>query len=623
MHALFDEVIQATPKVNKSRPIKRPSNGSAISKPSGWNSLFLLISLFVVFFIFCGRLFSIQVKNREKYLALAEKNRIREFSILPERGLILDRNSQVVVRNKPAFSIEMNTLICKTQCLDVLESVKSYMVSGTLNIDDARVRKEITQRKSNILLARGLQKDDILVLEANINNTPGISVSVSPTRDYLYGDAFSHLIGYIGLADTLTPQIIGKTGIEEYYNEYLSGVAGTKVVQVDSSASTYNFIAQRDSLPGKTVTLFIDKDLQNKAFELLKDKIDKKEATAGAIVAQDPTTGGVVALVSYPAFDPNKMSSGISQQELAELNKNPTYPFFNRAISAAYPPGSTFKLVTASGILMEKLADLSLSIFDKGYIQIGGSTFRNWKLEGHGEVNLTRALQVSNDTYFYTLGGGYGDVAGLGIKKLSEWALKFGFGQKTGIDLNGEVAGFMPNGTHRDWYLGDDYISAIGQGDITSTPLQVNNMVTYFANGGFLFRPRLVKSIDGAGESENVVLEQNIVDAASYDIVRQGMHLSVAPGGTGYPVFDFPTKHAGIELAGKTGTSEFIAPDGKPGTHAWFSVFGPYKETADAQRAVGSTDRPIAITVFLENGGSGSDDAAPLARALLDLWFSK
>ena len=315
-------------------------------------------------------------------------------------------------------------------------------------------------------------------------------------------------------------------------------------------------------------------------------------------------------MVSYPSFDPNLLSGGrITSAEFSKLADDENFPFFNRAISAMYPPASTIKMVVAAAALAEGVINENTIIIDKGYISTGGSTFKNWKAGGHGPVNLLRALQVSNDTYFYIVGGGLpsGSIKGLGIEKLSAWAKKFGFGSKTGIDIAGETAGFVPNGIGRDWYLGDTYITAIGQGDFLVTPLQINTVITYFANGGFLFSPRVVKEVEGQGATDIDVLASGLVSPHNYELVRQGLKAAVEPGGTAYPLFGFAVNGKKIGLAGKTGTAEV----GDGDTHAGFTVFGPYD------------DPTISLTVFLEKGGGGADAAAPIAAELLKFWFSK
>jgi len=580
-----------------------------------WYSLaFVFVAVGVAVF-FLAKAFSLQVIGGETNYALSTQNRIRKFSILPERGVIYDRNGNILVRNKPAFSIEMNTEICSlggrfpNLCKDVVHKLSEY-----LEVDYDKTSKDIDVGKSSIILSTGLEKDHILKLEANLGQLPSISIVTSPQRDYLFKNAYAHLIGYVGSGDTLFPTIVGKSGIEESYNTSLSGLPGSRVVQVDSTGSVVKQLSEEKAIPGKDVTLYLDLALQKKAYELLEKTVEEKKAAGGAIVAQNPQDGSILALVSYPSFDPDKLSTGISVSELTRLNTDMRFPFFNRALSGTYPPGSTFKLVTGAAALSEGYVTENTTIFDPGYISVSGYTFRNWKLSGHGDVNFRKALQVSNDTYFYTVGGGYGDVKGLGIANLYKWARKFGYGTLTNIDIEGEVKGYMPDGLSRAWYLGDTYITSIGQGDVLSTPLQVNNATTYFANGGVLYRPRIVKSIFGEKETASEVISKDLVSQKIYDLVRDGMYMVTISGGTAYPFFDFPEKHGGMLVAGKTGTSEYNDSKGEAKTHALFTVFGPYDPKGEEKAT-------IALTVFVEGGGGGADDAAPIARQLLDLWF--
>jgi penicillin-binding protein 2 len=580
------------------------------SSSKTWRTLVLLG--FTVFFIlfFVSKAFVLQIIKKDASSQLSDQNRIRQLLLEPERGVIYDRNGDFIVRNKPAFSLDLSTVLCSIGTGDNSLCVSMILdLAKVIPLDTQRITSEILARKPNIILVSGLSKEQLLPLETNLSKYPGVSVVTSPQRDYLYADAFAHLIGYVGIGGKDYPTIEGKMGVEQMYDNYISGSFGSRVVQVDAMGDPLSTLSEKDPTAGHNVTLYADSALQKKAFDLLKQVVETKKAVAGTVVAQDPKTGGILALVSYPAFDPNKMSGGISSTDFNILVSNTSYPFFNRAIAAAYPPGSTFKMVAASAALAEKTIGEYQQINDPGYIQIGTYRFNNWKLDGSGLVDMRRALQVSNDTYFYTIGGGYGDVKGLGIEKLSKWAKRFGFGSKTGIDLPGEVSGFMPDGTARDWYLGDTYITTIGQGDVLATPLQVNNYVSYFANGGHLMQPRVVKSIDGVETFKPEVITQNLTDSHTLDVVREGMKMAVELGGTAYPLFDFSTRHPGVELAGKTGTSEYKDAQGKPGTHAWLSVFGPFDNAT------------ISLTVFLEGGGGGSDNAAPIAKELLDLWF--
>lgn len=595
-------------EVSSFKPKHSALNISYSSKV--WNSVLLAMLVFFVLLVFVSRAYKLQVIEGEDNLVLAEGNRVRVVSSQAERGLILDGDGKILVRNQPTFSLEMNTESClaKVTCLAELDTFLSRVA---MDIDRERVEKDIIVGKPNVMIAMGIEKDELITIESQLGGFPNIYVGVSPKRDYIHGEAFAHLVGYVGFGDTLYPTVEGKAGVEEKYDDSIKGVSGGEIIQVDSFGQKINVLSEKRPVPGRNVQLYVDTELQLLAYDLLKQKVESHEALAGAVVAQDPQTGGVLALVSYPAFDPSLISSGLSVREFRRLSEDPRFPFFNRAISAVYPPASTFKIVMAAATLMENIVGEHHQIIDNGFIQVGSYIFKNWNPGGHGLVDLRRALQVSNDTYFYTVGGGYGGVKGLGIRKIAEWAKKFGFGSKTGIDLLGEAAGFMPDGTHREWYLGDTYIASIGQSDILATPTQVNNAMTYYANGGFLYRPRVVKNIDGV-ELDTEVISQGIVDEHTYEVVREGLNLAVQPEGTAYPLFDFPVRHEGIKLVGKTGTAEFGGTENE-NTHAWFTVFGPY----------GNEDAEIVLTVFLEEGGSGSGDAAPIAKELLDYWFDK
>ena len=564
------------------------------------------IVIFSILIMFTAFVLQI-VKGRENF-KLAQGNSVKLLSIQAERGVIYDRNNAILVRNKPTFSLELNVELCRnssllTACTEVIDKASSF-----IKIDRDTVLYEMNSGISNIVLATNLTKSEILPLEANIFNFPSLSISITPLRDYVYGPVLAHLVGYVSSGH----EIAGKMGIEKSYDKYISGIKGSKVFQTDSTGRSLFILNQTSPVSGQSIKLFLDLELQKKSYELLKKVVDSGKAKGGSIVAQDPSTGGILALVSYPSFDPNTLSEGISIKEFEKLRSDVRFPFFNRAVSAAYPPGSVFKLVMASGALTEGVVNEYMTINDVGYIQAGKSTFRNWKPGGHGIVNMKRALQVSNDTYFYTVGGGYGGIRGLGIQKIAEWAKKFGYGENTGIDIEGEVAGFVPDAKDRKWYLGDTYITSIGQGDVLSTALQVNNITTYFANGGYIFKPRIVDQIGEMPKYNPQVVAKNLISEKDYELIRSGLNSAVETGGTAYPLFDFSQKHPGIKLAGKTGTAE---TSNKDKTHAWFTVFGPYNSENTENKA------SIALTVFLEDGGSGADNAAPIARQLLDLWF--
>lgn len=604
MEAFISDLELYNKKYKKSRL------GSKIdTQPSTRNEFaylaFLFLCMSAIFMVITLRLFNIQVLQAQKYRVLAQNNTIRQVPIVPERGIIFDSKGNQIVQNLASFNLYLDTNLCKMKdCLNTLNDL-----STKVKIDIQKVQKDLEDRKNPILVLAGVDKPTLISIESNIKNYPGLFTEAAPQRNYLFPIETFHVVGFVGSSSQNERPFEGKSGLEQEYDTYLRGIPGWKYESVDSVNKKVKALSQSGSLPGKDIYTNIDINLQRLAYKLLKEKVEKKEARAGAIVAQDPRTGGVLALVSYPSVDSNKLSYGMNQQEFEILLKDETYPFFNRAISAAYAPGSVFKMITASAALEEKVIDKYTTIYDEGFIKVGDYTYKNWKLDGSGVVNIFKAIQVSNDTFFYEVSGGYGSQKGVGIKKLSEWAKKYGLGSKTKIDLPGEETGYMPDGQSRDWYLGDTYITGIGQGDVLTTPIQINSLTTYFSNGGFLLRPHIVKNIDGVGDIKTEILDKNIISTENYETIREGLKMALSAGGTGWPFFDFSLKHDGIQLAGKTGTAEYISFNGEEKTHAWFTVFGPFDNAN------------ISLTVFLEDGKSGSDDAGPIARELLDEWF--
>lgn len=572
-------------------------------------SLLSLLILFI-FLVLINTAFKLQILEGVSNKRLATRNSLRRIILQPTRGLILDRSGKLVAANIPTYTLELDvakcregntsiTQLCSKDYILLKKVFKSKQLLPLSNIKD-----KIKAGSLSIVIATKFTKEDTLTFDLTTLQSKSFYISTYTLREYKYPEAFAHVLGYVGLGDTVYPSIQGKDGVEKYYDLHLKGIQGEKVYQTSASGYVDKLVSEKQPTSGIDLKLSLDQGLQLLAYKLLSNKVDGIKTFGGSVVAQDPYSGRVLAMVSYPSFDINKMSQGISNADYLALLASEDQPFFNRCISGAYPPGSTFKMTTSLGVLMEKIIDPNYTIYDPGYISIGGSTFRNWKLDGHGKVDLLTALQKSNDTYFYTVGGGYGNVRGLGITKLNKWARLLGYGSPTGIDLPGEVGGYMPDGKSRDWYLGDNYITAIGQGDVLATPLQVNNSTVFFANGGTLYKPTVTLDI-----GRNNIIRTNIANAAYIEKIRQGMRLASLPGGTGYPFFDFKSAH-GVEVGGKTGTSEYINKFGKPDTHGWFTVFAPF-------------DRPtIVLTVFLEGGSAGSDDAAKLARPLLDYWIN-
>lgn len=420
-------------------------------------------------------------------------------------------------------------------------------------------------------------------------------------REYLYPRALAHILGYVAeaSADELDlyqlGDVVGKMGIEKEYDLLLRGRSGGVVVEKDVQGETVRELTKQEPKQGEDLHLTLDLDLQKKALDLLRGR-------KGAIVAVIPETGEVLALASSPSFDPNLFT--VSQSSLLnDLLGDPDQPMFNRAISGLYPPGSIFKIVTAIAGLETGKIDADTRIEDTGEIKISNYgrefIYSNWYYTQYGKkegiLDLVRAIKRSNDIFFYKTG------EWVGIAKLVDWAKYFGLGQALGIDLPGEADGLVPTPEWKKeakteaWYLGDTYITSIGQGNLLLTPLQVNQMALVIASGGRFCAPHLVKGEDCHPleiKSENLAL------------VKEGMVQACAEGGTGAPFFDFEPS-----VGCKTGTAEYGDPENK--THAWFTVFAP-------------VDNPeILVTVLLEGAGEGSQAAAPIAKEILEYWFRR
>lgn len=572
--------------------------------------IFYIFLLFLVVFII--RAGYLQIYKVQEYREKAENNFLRDSVIYPNRGLIFDREGNFLVKNIPYFFIHQNIDKCLIRndfenqfkkCEDELKTLSQF-----LDFDLPSVKEKYAPGRV-ILIRRNLKKEDVTTLISQVNSFQSIELTVIPTRSYLFPESMSHILGYVSESGNFDDKYEGKDGIELFYNEILSGTKGYTQRKFDSQNNVIDTYSGVSPISGKDIKLTIDTELQNYIFEKLKDKVEGTEgSTGGSVIVINPRTGEIIALVNFPTYNIQKFSDGISSQDYLKLLENPGKPFFNRSVSGVYPPGSVFKLVTAAGILEEDIAQPNDTIFDKGYIEIKNYRYNNWKLDGHGLVDLDRAMAVSNDTYFYIYTAGFEDKKGLGVEKLHDWALKFNFSKLTGIDLPGEAKGFMPDGKYKQWYLGDTFITAIGQGDVLATPLQTTLLMSYFAGNQVVYKPYLVSEIDNKVR-KNSILYSNLLSKENFETIKKSLRSVNDPGGTAYPFHNFEEKW-GFDSAGKTGTSEFLK-NGIMETHAWYSGFAPYE------------DAEIVVTVFLEDGGGGSDDAAPLTREIMDYYFSK
>lgn len=519
--------------------------------------------LFILAFgILCFRLVQLSFLEGERYRLLADSQRIRTKKITAQRGIIYDRKQRPLVRNRPLYQI----------CYE------------------GKPKCEITSReKALILQAEGKDAD----------------LTLTVGRKYLFGAEAAHVLGYLGEATEeevrdkkyLIGDLIGRMGIEQAQDEILRGFDGGELVEIDTEGKVIRIMGQKEPISGKDLSLTLDASLQEIAYQALK-------GVKGAVVVQDPNTGEILALVSSPSFNPDD----ISQLEL----DNPNEPFFNRAISGEYPPGSTFKMVSATAALESGSITAETLIKDEGIIHIGSYSYSNWYFTSRGKtegsINIVRAIARSTDTFFYKMG------EMTGAQKIIDWAKVFKLGKKLGIEIPGESDGYLPDPTNSQWFLGNTYHLAIGQGSLGLTPLQVNAVTGAVATGGKWCKPILVKTTNqpssrqtglrpagNKGQSYNCQ-ELNISEN-TLRIIKEGMKEACAPGGTAGLFFNFTP-----QIACKTGTAEFNDP--KKRTHAWFTAFAP-------------VDNPqISVTVLAEAGGEGSVIAAPVAKKILEMYFN-
>ncbi len=577
------------------------------------------------FFLLIARMWYLQIVRGDNLRQRSENNRIRIQEIKSLRGLIVDTRGDILVDNQPSFDISIIPEIAKDM-VDVGNRVRNLCDWGEGGLSLEKATLKSGKPFVPVRVARNISRDKLAVVETNSLDLPGVVVDVVPVREYVYGKMTAHILGYVGeisvselerdaAASYRADDIVGKYGVEKYLNGSLKGKSGGEQVEVDAAGRRLNVLGRIDPVSGYNLVLNIDSDLQKVCWDAFQEK-------AGTVIVMDPRTGAVMAMVSRPSFDPNLFNRGISEENWKELTTNPLCPLQNRAISGQYPPGSTYKLVVAAAALEEGLITENTEISCDGTYQMGDRTFRCWKKGGHGTVNLHRAIVESCDVYFYNLG------ERLGVDKLSEYAEKFGFGSKAGISLPGERDGLVPT---REWKLrrfkepwqrGETTSLAIGQGFALVTPLQLLGAYCALANGGTLYKPRLVKRIETADgqtveefppESESMIP----ISKKNIDILRYALWGAVnEPHGTGWAL-----KREEQDVCGKTGTAQVISlPEDEEDQkgeiryrfrdHALFVCFAPYK------------DPVVAVMVVVEHGGHGGSAAAHIARKVVDGYFN-
>jgi len=585
--------------------------------------LYIIMLLGFVFLLL--RVGQLQIVKGEYYKKLAIGNIIREYPICAPRGIIYDRNKTPLVYNVVDFSLvlDKDSFLSnpKEKREEILEQLSSIIKKPK---DEIIATLENEKLESNILVLKdNLKKEQVLIIQFYIKDWNGIYLKKKIKRDYQFSPYFSHILGYVSkvskkdLEDnpSYNPEdYIGRTGLELFYDKWLRGKYGKEIMEVNSVGKIVKKLKHEEPIPGNSLILNIDKDLQIKLYDSLKKYADKAEKKGVGIVL-NPSNGAILSLVSLPSFDNNIFSGKISKEEYNKLVSNINKPFLNRAISGEYPPGSTIKPLIASAGLQEKIVSLSTTVNCKGGISVKDKYvpkkiwyFADWR--AHGITDIIKAIAVSCNVYFYHLSGGYGKIKGLGIEKIKKYLQLFGLGKKTNIDLPNEHSGLIPDKKWKEktkgekWYIGDTYHIGIGQGDIKVTPIQIAAATSVIANKGTLYKPQIVdKIIDENGnlimDISPEVIRKNFIDKKYLDIVRKGMREAVVYGSC-RALNDLPVK-----VAGKTGTAQFC----KDKTHAWFTGFAPF-------------DNPeIVITILVEGGGEGHKMAVPVAKEVLQWYF--
>lgn len=623
---------------------KNDGRGSALQSPDlknprGEFQFFrhrMIIAGGVVLFAFAGlfsRFVYLQVYQHRHYQTLAESNRIAIVPIVPNRGVVTDRNGIVLAQSYSAYTLEL--MPARIKNLD--ETIDGLATIVDVQTRDRRRFKRLMEESKNfesLPLRTRLSDEEVARFAVNRYRFPGVEIKARLFRQYPYGEIASHVIGYIGrindkdvdriddwdeTANYKGSDYIGKIGIELSYERELHGTTGVEEVEVDAGGRAVRTLSRTAPTSGNNLRLSLDIKLQEAAEKAFGDR-------RGALVAIDPTNGEVLAFVSKPGFDPNLFVDGIDPTNWEQLNESPDKPLLNRPLRGAYPPGSTIKPFLALAALTSGKRTASQTIFDPGFYQIagGGHRFRDDKPGGHGTVDMLKSIVASCDTYYYML------AADTDIDDTAAFLSQFGFGQKSGIDIDGELQGTLPsrawkrerfkNGTseQRKWYLGDSISTGIGQGYNAFTPLQQAQAISIIANDGVVFTPHLVKSVENVktGDIRLIAPEstRTLAVKPEYLAVIKNALIGVAREGTSAQAF-VGTPYVS---AGKTGTAQVYSLNGEKYSakvnerlrdHAWYSAYAP-------------ADHPkIAVSVLVENGGFGAAAAAPIARAVFDYYL--
>jgi penicillin-binding protein 2 len=576
-----------------------------------WCKRIILLTLIVL----CMRLFDLQILKGDEMRKLSEQNRVRVKKILAPRGMVYDRKGKVVADTRPAF----NLYLIREDIRDFNQTVDGLARLLDLDREDIIARlKEARDYPSSfpVKIESDLNKDQVAKIEANKFYLPGVIIQIEPKRNYPYGIMLAHVLGYVSEISSeelkakesrqyAPGDYVGKFGLEKAYEQYLRGIDGEQRVEVDATGREVRVLDTVEPVAGNSLHLNIDMDLQmavEKAFEGKK----------GGCIVTDPRNGGVLVLVSRPAFDPNQLSSGATKEYWAKVATDKTHPLQNRVTQGRFPPGSTFKPVLALKALEKGIINENSSFSCHGGFSYGKRVFKCWRKEGHGSIAVHRGLVESCDVFFYNLG------LKLGIDNIHEMAETIGLTKVTGIDLPGEKAGVVPSTAWKlktygeKWYEGETVSVSIGQGAVWLTPMQLQQLSSFIANEGVTFKPRIVDKIVSPQGKVLKVFEPALLTNAKLSkqaiaIVKDGMKGVVnEPRGTAYA-----SRSATVSISGKTGTAQSASLGTGKGDHAWFVAFAP------------SENPVLSMAILIEFGGHGASMSAPIAKIVTESYFKE
>lgn len=576
--------------------------------------------IFFTLIFIAGRVVYLDLIKGRYYSELSRGNRIRSLVINAPRGKIMDKFGTVLARNVPSLDVAITPRDLPEE--PEARRKEAEILAQILEMEESNLdaQLESQNRKSidPVLVKENISQDQALILSEKIKDLPGINIEPTAIRSYENGYIFSSIIGYDGKITQeelknnggyLMTDYIGKMGLEKYYEKELKGKNGARQVEVDSAGNVKKDLGILDPDPGNNLVLNIDEGLQKQLYDSLSAALSKSSTRTGAAVAINPRTGGILAWVSLPGYDNNLFAKGISNSEYQSLVNDKDFPLLNRVVNGEYPPGSTLKPAIAAAALSEGIITPQTIIEGLGgNLTIGSFHFGDWKV--HGPSDVRKAIAESNDIFFYTVGGGYGNISGLGMNRMKKYENLFGFGSPAGVDFPGESGGFVPSESWKldklkeKWYIGDSYHSAIGQGFITATPLQLANYTAALANGGTLYIPRLVNKIEkNTGEEQYMapaIARKDFIDPVVLGVIREGMRQTVTSG-TAQSLQSLP-----VEVAGKTGTAQF-GTENK--VHSWFISFAPYNNPE------------IAMVVLVEGAEEEHSPAVTVTKETLDWYY--